>query len=155
MPGAIANTAGTGIGWSSAGIGPTGVGVLVRAPTNTAAQSVLKRFVALRELPREDEEADIRWGKPGQFTILGQAIVVPTQPEVEVIWPDDDSVDDEDADEEPPPIVYDEVSREEEEIRIENPDDSEQYVIVARVTTMLLRRQDDQQLVQFNFNPPR
>lgn len=153
MPSAIAPENGL-IGWGGSGFGPSGMVVVSSPRTSPYAQSVLKRFVALRELPREDEIADLRWGKPADFLLVAGGLLPVTEPEVTVIWPDNDEGA-EDDDEEEPVIEYDEVSRVEEEIRVENPDDADQYVIVARVTTMLLRRRDDQRLVRFTFNPPR
>lgn len=108
------------------------------------AEDLLKRFVAQRELPRPDQVADLRWGKPADFQDLLRAATVT------VIWPADDNADDE----EPPPLQYNEEARATETIRIENPEDSEQYVEVERITSIIFRGPDGRRH-QFNLNPGR
>lgn len=117
---------------------------------NQGGQNLLKRLVALRELPRENQEADLRWGKPANFLrLVSGGVEVPEQPTLIVIWPENS--EEEETEQEPPPLVYNEESRVVETIRVENPDDSEQYVDVERITSIVFRGGDGRRH-QFNLD---
>lgn len=131
---------------STAVVGGT-PGVTVTPITDPAAgDALLKRLLARKELPADDAEASIRWGKTSRFNLIEPE--ARGQPSVTVIWPDDE---DEEEEEEAPPLQYDEVSREVSVIRVENPTDSEQYVMVERIESIIFRGPDGVQH-QFNLN---
>lgn len=106
-------------------------------------QRLLARLKALREIPGEDREADIRWGQASQFDYTTDRR---EQPRVTIHFPPDEPPDDEE-----PSIPMTEISKSVEEIRVENPDDAEQYVIVERRIWSLFENGEDGRTYRFTY----
>ena len=130
------------------------------------SQRILERLV-LAKPPESDADANIRWGKPSDFDLVGGGSGR-QQPTITIIWPPDPECDETGSsttnnscvqtltpacEEAPVFNTFTEVCRITEDVRVENPDDSDQYVIVQRIKQIVFQGGSGSYYV-YTLNPP-